>query len=133
MRAKVIAYGIIAPNAPGKKPKPVIIMIENPAKSFNKICPANMFAHNRTDKLIGLETNDIISKIDTKGNIAIGIPEGQNNFRNLKPLLKTPYPITKLITIIASVNVTIMWLVVVKKNGIIPSKFAKSININKVF
>ena len=79
-----------------------------------------------------LETNDIISKIDTKGNIAIGIPEGQNNFRNLKPFLKTPYPITKLITIIASVNVTIIWLVVVKKNGIIPNRFAKSMNINRV-
>ena len=100
-------------------------MIENPAKSLSKICPANMFAHSLTERLIGLDTNDIISKIETKGNIAIGIPEGQNNFKNLKPFLNTPYPITRLITIIAKVKVTIIWLVVVKKNGIIPKRLAK--------
>ena len=48
-----------------------------------KICPANIFASSRTDRLTILNKYEIVSTIIKKGMIAGDIPSGTNIFGNV--------------------------------------------------
>ena len=56
----------------------------------NKVCPANILAKRRTDKLIGLIQYDITSIRIIKGNIAKGTPLGINKLKKETPCLRIP-------------------------------------------
>jgi hypothetical protein len=50
----------------------------NPTITFNNVCPAIIFANNRTDKLNNLKVYEINSIGINKKIIAIGVPAGKN-------------------------------------------------------
>ncbi len=102
-------------------------------KIFNKVCPANIFANNRTDKLNGrikYETNSITTKNGTSG---LGTPLGTNNLKKFSWLLNKLIMVMPTNTEKAIWKVRIMWPVIVKPYGNKPIKLDNSIKekINK--
>ena len=80
-----------------------------------------MLANRRTEWLTGRDRNEMISISTTSGRIRIGTPCGTNSFRKRMPFLAKPTTSTVRNTSAASAAVTTMWLVTVKKPGIMPS------------
>ena len=62
----------------------------------------------------------------------MGTPEGTNSLRKRKPFLAKPTPSTVRNTSAASAAVTTMWLVTVKKPGIMPSMLHVKMNMKSV-
>ena len=77
-------------------------------KTLSIVCPASMFANNRTDKLTGLLKKDIISIATIMGNKKIGTPEGANIFKNPIPFFAKPTIVTPINITIARKNVIII-------------------------
>jgi len=83
-------------------------------KIFKGVCPANIFAKSRTERLKGLIRYDTTSIITRKGIKGFGTPLGTNRLKNSSLLLK------KFIKVIpknkenAIWKVKIMWPVIVK-------------------
>jgi hypothetical protein len=62
-----------------KKKSPINIIDQlNPTITFNKVCPAIIFANNRTDKLNNRKVYEINSIGTNKNIIAKGVPCGKN-------------------------------------------------------
>ena len=62
----------------------------------------------------------------------MGTPEGTNSFRKRMPFLAKPTTSTVRNTSAASAAVTTMWLVTVKKPGIMPSMLQTKMNMKSV-
>ena len=85
-----------------------------PAKTFSNVWPANIFANSRTDKLIGLERNEITSIGISKGNIYQGRPGITKKEKKCKRCFTNPRIVVPIKTSKARAKVTIIWLVNVK-------------------
>src|SRR5436190_423740 len=91
-----------------------------------------MLANRRTEWLIGRDRNEMISMRMTSGRMRMGTPEGTNSFRKRMPFLAKPTASTVRNTSAASAAVTTMWLVTVKKPGIMPSMLQTKMNVKSV-
>jgi hypothetical protein len=101
-------------------PKKTITQL-NPTITFNKVCPAIIFANKRTDKLTNLKLYEITSiGIISKLN-KIGHPEGINKFKKYAiPFLSNNVVIILINKANAIKNVFVRALVKVLIYGIIP-------------
>ena len=88
-----------------------ISMTANPPKTFNSVWPANMFANNLTDKLIGLIQYEINSITKSNGWSTRGVPDGKNSDKKPNPCRNIPITVTEMKIIIAIKKVIIIWLV----------------------
>src|SRR5262245_26391085 len=107
-------------------------MTTKPPNTLSVMCPASMLANRRTEWLTGRDRNEITSISTTSGRIAMGTPSGTNSLRKRMPFLANPTTSTVKNTRAASAAVTMMWLVTVKKPGIMPSMLHVKINIKIV-
>jgi len=87
-------------------PPAVIIVQANPAITFNKICPAIMFANNRTDKEMKVIVNPNLSKATMNGIIGNGVPAGNNLPKIFLPWRRNPTLLFPIQTALALVIVT---------------------------
>ena len=88
-------------------PPATIIDHAKPPMTFNKICPAIMFANNRTDKLMKVIVNPMTSSGTMNPTIANGVPAGRNlrkkaNPCNRKPMINFPIQIAKAKVIVTT-------------------------------
>src|SRR5215813_7521769 len=107
-------------------------MTTKPPNTLRVMCPASMLANRRTEWLTGRDRNEMISINTTRGRITTGTPCGTNSLRKRMPFLANPTMSTIKNTRAASAAVTMMWLVTVKKPGIMPSMLQAKMNINSV-
>ena len=113
-----------------KTPEQALSVHANPAITFNKVCPAIIFANKRIDKLTGLKTYEITS-IGTRSNAnAKDVPDGKNNEKKAKPWVRTQTMLKAMKIKRAREKVTIKWLVNVKLYGINPIRFKQRITKN---
>jgi hypothetical protein len=68
------------------RPKPRVAV----PKMKSRICPASMFANNRMLRLSGRIKNDKISITISRGKSHIGMLDGRNIFKNLRPRFLNP-------------------------------------------
>ena len=57
----------------------------NPAKTANNVCPAIMFANNRTERLTTRITYEINSIVINNGHNANGTPDGKKKLKKWRP------------------------------------------------
>src|SRR5215831_7044161 len=107
-------------------------MTTKPPNTSRVMCPASMLANRRTEWLTGRDRNEMISISTTSGRITMGTPCGTNSLRKRMPFLANPTTRTVKNTSAASAAVMMMWLVTVKKPGIMPSMLHVKINMKMV-
>ncbi len=94
------------------------------------MCPDNIFANKRIDKLKGRDMYEIISNIAKIGFKKTGISLGIKNKKKLKPNLFKEKKVKPNQKEKAKLNVVAIELVIVKEYGKKPTKFV--INIKKI-
>ena len=57
----------------------------NPAKTASNVCPAIMFANNRTERLTTRITYEINSIVINNGHNANGTPDGKKKQKKCRP------------------------------------------------
>jgi len=91
-----------------------ILVHANPAITFNRICPAIMFANNRTESEMTVIPNPNTSKGTMNGIIPLGVPAGRNLPNSFLPCLRNPMISFPLQITVALALVTIKCEVTVK-------------------
>lgn len=90
------------------------IVQANPAIIFNNVCPDIIFAKSRIDKLKTRDTYDAISMGTNRGANAICIPLGRKNPKKCSLCFFIEIILIPINNVNAKLNVTKMWLVIVK-------------------
>jgi hypothetical protein len=103
----------------------------NDAIILKGVCPANIFANNRTARLNGRMRYETISMVTRNGNNNLGTPLGTNKFKNPIWLLTILIKVIPIKIDNAIVSVKIMCEVIVKPYGSKPKKFDAKIKLNK--
>ena len=100
----IMATGAIAATIPIGPRRSTIIAAKSP-NSLISMCPANMFANNRTPRVIGLARYDTASTSTISGASQRGVPSGRNCRKNNVPLRRSPTLMMYTNTKRASANV----------------------------